>query len=1594
MSNVDKQMLRECRALIQNNKWEAAESKARAILQFDPDNYNALVFQGLSSLHLGHAKEAEEAYQRASRIMPDQLLAWQGLEKFYSGQKQWGALASVLEKQAALQLDQGDATRCAELLQSLVRLRREHGRPDELAAALQHFVPGSRYHALLATLPVPDQSAPESTSTFEAQMMVHGDSLKLLEELIRIYETAESRKIDEDVSRQRSTLEGAKLGVQALKNVIVTNVLRRSPLPHLYEKLAADVHADDATRRRADENLMRHYRQLALAVPSGGPKGDPKLKADARRRALDVANGMVVLGVPNENAWRLYLDWGDYDLAHLPFDEVRTFVRLFPKSGRARSLRALLCLVRDAQYLEERQHADRAEVSEDADLLKLSLVGLEPCKDSQLCWRISSLFYLLDRDYEAALETLNGAERALRDKQRTTGLRYERVSLELQTHLATAYTHLHPPQHHRAARQCVERVLEADAGSVEGHLAQAYLDAHAGAWREALNGFEAVVRIVGALDEVPAGTGRDLGALSLSPAPRDEAECEAAWCLVQLGELDAAHARLQALLDATDNDACRLGAEFRARTWYRLGRCLWAMGGENRTGADGAYRCYITAIQRFAAFAPAFTALGRYYQSAVEPADPVRASKCFQKAFELEASEYEAAHELVEQFAAQRDWALVDVVVRRVIEAEGGGRLLAGQRTGGVHLTHNPWAWKAVAIVDAMAARHSAAIVELQVALRAAPRDLDAWVRLGEAYLASGRPVAALKTHVRAVQLARKAGASARDIWPIHFHIAEAQRALGKDDEAIAIFTRVLREHPEQNSVRAVLAETCVQHAQRLLHAGYMRRACRALVRAVREAQAALEQDANLRAAWKAAGDACFALADASPAAAGAAADEPEDEEAAEGGKGKPATPAAGIRSALHPLVLLVGRLEADARVPSLDVVNVGRLLSYLPDETDVSEPAPPLYLELAALFYKHLGLLQTSDPKAAAYAWADVAAALCRYAWALTAPGALTRDAAALNLSGEAAAQRASRAREQGIRCMRLVLRSVPHARMWLLLGNLCFSHDVALAQHAYISAIESNAKSPVPWTSLGFLYLSQGEYALGEQAFLRAQTIEPTWPASWVGRAIVLQDRHEDARLSRALFEHAYMLSDGASLEADYGYGLAVFRRLAQTARLAPEHRVLPLLALNSRVAHVPHDDAALHLSALLAERLGARHLATNRIQHAAALLESEYEAAEEPTAALKYSVASVNLGRIRLAERDAEGAAEAFGAAAALLEEEEPSEELAPVLRPEEVHAVRALGALGHATARFLAGDGAEALTEMRDVAARLDAAPLPEERGRRIRAHAAVLVARVACAAGEPEEQVAQALDKALAGAPDDASLLLTRAAVAAVRGDSAQYDALFAQHANAGNAAATAASGAAPEPAAVSLGVLHRAASADRAQLLAYVTEVYHAATPGSYAQLLTAHALVRLAAGALLAQEPLPRLGGSRGDVVSVTQDVVRAVRERAAKEGEQHWAYALRLRALAHLLVAGGGDLGQEAHTTEERPREEPPAEADDAAAREPAEAQPNGAPADQPAAPPVEQAPRPAPQAALTDAVHVVHLCPWDPEAWRTLSAARATA
>lgn len=429
-----------------------------------------------------------------------------------------------------------------------------------------------------------------------------------------------------------------------------------------------------------------------------------------------------------------------------------------------------------------------------------------------------------------------------------------------------------------------------------------------------------------------------------------------------------------------------------------------------------------------------------------------------------------------------------------------------------------------------------------------------------------------------------------------------------------------------------VLAETCLQRGLDEQRGGFAARAEESLVEALREAVTIVEGGTATRIGWKVVADALSGLAKL-PEASGT-------EE---------------IRNMVAKLVDLFSAQDVDTKIDGMNVVTVELVRSSVG-----SLALPPLFASFAVLAYKMRVLLETQNELATGSAWFDLGVSISNLRTKLSAfPDSITTTEQAL---------------QQATRCLKFALHKEPlNSGFWNALGVLSFDLSPRLAQHCFIRSIEHNSRTAVPWTNLGLFYLVHGDEDLANQAFLKAQVLDPDWTAAWVGQA-TLADMAGHAVEAAVLLEHAFSLG-GEQPEADIAYASRAFDKYRSSVpqssasvasdvytptATAAEALSGPLFALTRYLSQRPSDHNALHLNALVLEQVGALETASESLEKAASILEELYEVDESPAVEGQYVIAQTNLGRVRLASKNYEGAIEAFDAALSLLDLESPASE----------------------------------------------------------------------------------------------------------------------------------------------------------------------------------------------------------------------------------------------------------------------------------------------------------------------------------------------
>lgn len=140
-------------------------------------------------------------------------------------------------------------------------------------------------------------------------------------------------------------------------------------------------------------------------------------------------------------------------------------------------------------------------------------------------------------------------------------------------------------------------------------------------------------------------------------------------------------------------------------------------------------------------------------------------------------------------------------------------------------------------------------------------------------------------------------------------------------------------------------------------------------------------------------------------------------------------------------------------------------------------------------------------------------------------------------------------------------------------------------------------------------------------------------------------------------------------------------------------------------------PQDATALHLFGLVCERIGHLELGISAIAEAVSLLEATYEETEDSVTERHFTIAQINLARLRLATATHEDALEAYQVAIGLLAESED----------EPSRALLAQAHLGSGLAHIGLGNTQDALTSFQ-VASEVAGSDI------RLRGHAIVLLAQ--------------------------------------------------------------------------------------------------------------------------------------------------------------------------------------------------------------------------------------------------------------------------
>lgn len=974
---------------------------------------------------------------------------------------------------------------------------------------------------------------------------------------------------------------------------------RRSELEELYQGMVDWSHEDEV-RRKYEEKLLERGYALLEVLPSGE-------KSAKRAQVSRAARDMVIIKHPFELAWKIVLEWHDIE-TFSQWDQglLKEFIEFFPEDGLSKVLKGFLAseispFPKDRPPNDSETETNNGEAKElaDHDRLILMVEGLDAAHTSIIAHRIMSELYLSLEEFDSVVEVARKGLQNIKGLVKSTGVDLRNTNDVVSITLANSLVHYQSPRHHPEAKDIFRGILGRKPTSTS-----------------CLLGIGLILKVDEDFAEAVNFLGR---ALERDPS-NIKIRGELSWCRAMNGDLESGFHGLQDVLGAIQETRTENRA-LKSEILYRLGYCQWELDPSPaaRKDRNGPYASFLASIQSNMNNAPAYTSLGIYYADYKK--DKKRARRCFHKAFELSSSEIEAAERLAKAFAEQKEWDLVEAVAQRVVDSGKAKPAPDSKRKG------YSWPYAALGTVQINRQQYAKSIVSFQASLRISPGDYHSWVGLGESYHHSGRYIAATKAFEHAQSLEADLPSSEKEqVWFARYMLANVRRELAEYEDAVARYEDVLSLRPGEIGVLIASLQTLTESSWHSIQIGLFNDGAELARKAIYVAISLARERVDIFNLWKAVGDACSNLSYIK------------------------------MKADKLPISDLKGLLATDFDTAALDVLadvdDVGQnYLSLLDRKAEGSTPANIcMYASIVA--YKRAIHVSLQDTHAQAVSWYNLGWAEYRAHRTLQFG------------TGKKSNKHPRRFLKAALRCFKRAIElEAGNAEFWNSLGVVTTDMSPKVAQHAFVRSLHLNDRSAQTWANLGVLYLVHNDIQLANEAFTRAQSTDPDYSPAWVGQGF-LALLYGDPNEARGLFEHAFDIANSALTLPKRQYTMSVFDHLLHDPSASNEvaQLIQPFFALHQLRCQDPSDLPFVHLSSLLAERMGEFTDADSTLQAVCTAVEGEYEVSESASALSKFAQANADSARILLANHQFDEAAERAETALTLSGEED-AEKLDP-------------------------------------------------------------------------------------------------------------------------------------------------------------------------------------------------------------------------------------------------------------------------------------------------------------------------------------------
>lgn len=1005
-----------------------------------------------------------------------------------------------------------------------------------------------------------------------------------------ITEFEEKERINKEIGERRTRL-GAKIG--QVTSEVKREVLRDSDLEELYTQII-DWSNDDEIRRQYEEKLVQRCVEALSVLPSGPEK------TEKRKKALKLANDMVIIKHPFKMAWDIAIEWQDAEnIRDLDVNVLREYYTFFPTAGLGQVLRGFMSSEISpfapppppVQKMETTESDESEDDDDDGggvaldgfltgeDRLLLMTDGISDSGKSILAHRLMGEYYQFLEEYESVVELMRNGRRLIVEESNRTGLKFDHSSNAITALLGTALVFYQSPKNHPEAKTLFDGLLKRNPTSTPALIGVGLI-------------YEEEEDFPAAIDFLVRALKRDPNNVRV--------KTEAAWVQALNGDYKRGRDDLEACL-AQINGKDPRNRDLLAQTQYRIGMCIWNTDTTKaaRKDRNGAYSYFLSALKSNLNFAPAYTSLGILYADYLR--DNKRARKCFQKAFELSPSEVEAAERLAKIFAEQGEWELVEVVAQRVVDS-GKVRPSPGSKRKGIS-----WPFAALGVAELNKQDYAKSIVSFQSALRISPNDYHSWVGLGESYHNSGRYIAATKAFQHAEQFEQEVEQQkSGETWFAKHMLANVKRELGDYDDAIEGYKLVLQDRPSEFGVSIALIQALVESSWDGIDKGLFGYAAERAAQTIDTALALAPSRPDAFNLWRAVGDACSVFSWIQSRISD--------------------FPHAKIKELLQ----IGDEKDAYALFADIDGVGVDVVFAnglYSADEADGLNLTRCLHASVLAQKRAIHASAHDIHAQAVAYynlGWAEHRAHVCLCA---------------------GLKKRSTRYLKAAVRCFKRAIElEAGNAEFWNALGVVTSELNPRVAQHSIVRSLFLNERSSQAWTNLGTLYLLQNDYILANETFTRAQSSDPDFAHAWIGQGLLALLMTGDTKEANLLFTHAMEISESSSLITKKQYSQSTFDQLlASKSATSITDLVQPLFALQQLQSMNPSDIMYQHLSSLFLERIDDVPAALETLSKICTTVEADYEVTESPASLSRFALAKADLARSQLSAGSYEEAIE---------------------------------------------------------------------------------------------------------------------------------------------------------------------------------------------------------------------------------------------------------------------------------------------------------------------------------------------------------------